>query len=100
MSAGTIDELSVALRREKFDKYASIEVREKFLQTVIKQSLLSGITESIQICRDESDNKLLELAVSGNATFLITGDQDLQTLHPFRTVSILSSRQAIEVLSL
>ena len=32
----------------------------------------------------------LELAVNGNADFIITGDADLISLHPFRGIAILN----------
>ncbi|WP_459868116.1 putative toxin-antitoxin system toxin component, PIN family [Endothiovibrio diazotrophicus] len=41
-------------------------------------------------CRDPKDNKFLELAVAGGASALITGDQDLLALHPFRGIPILA----------
>ena len=43
-------------------------------------------------CRDPSDNKLLELAVSGAAVCIVSGDQDLLVLHPFRGISIVTPR--------
>lgn len=47
-------------------------------------------TESITACRDEHDNKLLELAVAGQADALVTHDNDLLVLHPFRDISVVS----------
>ena len=47
-------------------------------------------TETITDCRDPKDNKFLELAVAGKAAAIITGDQDLLTLHPFREIQILT----------
>ena len=44
----------------------------------------------IDICRDPKDNKFLELAVSGKADFIITGDQDLLVLNPFRNIEIIT----------
>jgi predicted nucleic acid-binding protein len=41
-------------------------------------------------CRDERDNKFLEVALSGNAKVILTGDQDLLILHPWRNISILT----------
>ncbi len=51
---------------------------------------LIEITETVNICRDPKDNKLLELAVSGKANFIITGDQDLLVLNPFRNIEIIT----------
>lgn len=37
-------------------------------------------------CRDVKDNTFLELALSGKATWIISGDADLLVLHPFRGI--------------
>jgi uncharacterized protein len=48
------------------------------------------VTTTIQACRDPKDNKVLELAVSGQAVCIVSGDKDLLVLHPFQGISILS----------
>ena len=47
------------------------------------------ITETITACRDPKDDKFLEFAVSGQADLIISSDNDLLVLHPFRGISIL-----------
>ncbi len=91
------EELADVLRREKFDRYATRKIRDEFLRALIQESIFVEITEKIQVCRDAKDNKFLELAVSGNASYLITGDDDLLILHPFREISIVSPRKFIEL---
>ena len=51
---------------------------------------LITITERIAACRDSTDDKFLELAVSGQADFILTGDADLLVLNPFRGISIVA----------
>jgi predicted nucleic acid-binding protein len=48
------------------------------------------ILEPIVACRDPKDDKFLELAVSGRAACIVTADEDLLALNPFRGISILS----------
>ena len=48
------------------------------------------MTAEVSACRDPKDDKFLELALSGAATHLISGDDDLLAPHPFRRVAILS----------
>ena len=48
-------------------------------------------------CRDPDDDKFLELALLGDADCLVTGDQDLLEMIPFRGIEIL---RPIEFLSL
>ena len=47
-------------------------------------------SESIDECRDPKDNKYLELAISGHAESLITGDEDLLVLNRFRKIKIIT----------
>ncbi|WP_079680589.1 putative toxin-antitoxin system toxin component, PIN family [Planktothrix sp. PCC 11201] len=54
---------------------------------------MRGDFKSIEECRDPKDNKYLELAVSGNADYIITGDKDLLVLNPFRAISIITVDQ-------
>ena len=51
------------------------------------------INKTIVVCRDPKDDKLLELAVCGDADFLVTGDKDLLVLNPFRGVEIITPRE-------
>jgi putative PIN family toxin of toxin-antitoxin system len=50
-------------------------------------------TVEIVECRDPNDDKLLELACSANAKCIITGDQDLLVLNPFRGIPIKTAVQ-------
>ncbi len=50
------------------------------------------ITETITDCRDAKDNKFLEVAVCGHADVIITGDQDLLALSPYRGITIITPR--------
>ena len=43
----------------------------------------------MQGCRDPDDDKFLELAVSENATCIVSGDSDLLELDPFRGIPFL-----------
>ena len=82
-------ELNEVIARKKFDKYISEEKRKEFLAALVKQAEFLEVNEKITDCRDAKDNKFLELAVSGEADCIISGDGDLLVLHPFRGISIL-----------
>jgi uncharacterized protein len=47
-------------------------------------------SEHVAACRDPKDDKYLELARAAGAAFIVSGDDDLLVLHPWRGVSILS----------
>ena len=57
------------------------------------QAQAINITETISACRDPKDNKILELAVSGNASHIITGDADQLVMNPFRGIAIVSPQE-------
>jgi putative PIN family toxin of toxin-antitoxin system len=90
VSEATIAELDKVLRRPKFNKYVSEEKRLEFLAALIRSAEAVEVTEIIAECRDPKDNKFLELAVSGKAGQIISGDGDLLTLHPFRGIAIVT----------
>ena len=90
---------SDALLDELLAKLALPRIREKYhlsdadIETVCALLLLRGEAidpqRRIQACRDPRDDMLLEVAVEGQADYLVTGDQDLLVLHPFEEVSII-----------
>jgi putative PIN family toxin of toxin-antitoxin system len=49
------------------------------------------------VCRDPKDELVLELAVVANAQFLVTGDNDLLSMHPHAGVSILRPRAYLDL---
>lgn len=96
LSLDTIEELRDVLSRPAFDRYIDEEDRLKFLALLVKEAKLVEITENVNECRDPKDDKFLELAVSGGASLIVSGDKDLQVLHPFRNIPILSPREFLE----
>ena len=75
-------ELSDVLMREKFDRYVSREKRLHFLASFVSLTVPVVISESIDVCRDPKDNIVLEVACSGGATCIVTGDEDMLALAP------------------
>jgi putative PIN family toxin of toxin-antitoxin system len=90
VSAATVAELDEVLRRDKFNKYLTEEKRLEFLAALVREAEVVEVKEVVTECRDPDDNKFLELAVSGKATHILTGDADLLALHPFRGTLILA----------
>ncbi len=93
LSIATATELTEVLDQPKFDRYLSGHRRLALLAAVIRTADLVDVDAAITDCRDPKDNKFLELAASGRATQLVTGDQDLLILHPDRGITILTPRQ-------
>lgn len=90
LSLPVIDELGQVLGRKKFDRYITREDRERFLDALLREAALVEIDEQISVCRDPKDDKVLELAVCGAATCIVSGDDDLLQVGVFRGVAIKS----------
>ena len=90
VSAATVAELDEVLRRPKFNHYVPEEKRLEFLSALVREAEVVEITDAIAECRDPRDDKFLELAVSGRASHIISGDSDLLALHPFRGIAIVT----------
>ena len=72
----------------------SPEIAEAYRQASKKEQ------EQIQLkneCRDVKDNKYLELAITGQAECIITGDQDLLILNPFREIPIVTVQEFLTI---
>ncbi|MEX0268427.1 putative toxin-antitoxin system toxin component, PIN family [Leptolyngbyaceae cyanobacterium UHCC 1019] len=64
----------------------------------MERSILVELTEKIQVCRDSKDDQILELAISGKAEFIITGDKDLLVLNPFQAVQIITAEDFLRTI--
>ena len=99
VSSSTLEELAEVLQREKFDRYVTAAEREEFLEAFVERVTFIEPTEEIRICRDAKDDKFLELAVSGRAAYLISGDKDLRSLPPFRGIAIVTAAEFLAATS-
>jgi putative PIN family toxin of toxin-antitoxin system len=89
-SLKTLEELREVLNRKKFERYINRDDKEDFLRDVVDRSTIIEPTSRISICRDPKDNQILELAISGKANLIITGDDDLLVLNPFQSILIVT----------
>ncbi len=96
MSEASLDELADVLSRKKFDRYLTVKDREEFLQVVLKVVEVVPIVTAVHACRDDADNRILEVAVNGAADVIVSDDRDLLVLHPFRGIPILTPRDYLK----
>lgn len=99
LSSSTIEELAEVLQRPKFERYVTAAEREEFLAAFIERATFVESTEVVHACRDAKDDKFLELAVSGKASYIITGDSDLLVLHPFRNMTIITPAEFLQAVA-
>ena len=95
-----LSELGRIIKRRKFDKYFIGNEREEFLEKFYINSLPISIIQKVLVCRDTKDNMILELAVNGEANYIVTGDQDLLVLNPFRNIQIKTPADYLKIQNL
>lgn len=96
LSLDLLEELNEVLGRKKFKRYVTDEEREAFIEALVERAILVDSLIEIQACRDPKDDKILELAVSGEAEYIISGDQDLLVLNPFQEIEILTVEEFLQ----
>jgi predicted nucleic acid-binding protein len=77
------------LLRPKFRKYISDITRERILDILGAAALKVEPAERITDCRDAKDNKYLELALGAGASIIVSSDEDLLDLDPWRGIRIM-----------
>jgi uncharacterized protein len=92
-----LEELSDVLGRKKFNRFVTSEERDDFLETFVERAILVEVIEKVQECRDPKDDKILELALNGQAEYIVSGDKDLLVLNPFRDVKIVTVEEFLRV---
>ena len=98
VSQATMDELALVLTRIQSKGYIKQDETLRLIHSYKELVEWVPIIERVQACRDPKDDKFLELAVNGQAEYLITGDKDLLVLHPFKETKILSTKDFIDTL--
>ena len=81
-------EIFEVLNRKQLRRYIEEEDVRNFLAALTGEAEYVDVAEHISACRDPKDDKFLELAVSGHANYIVSGDSDLLALNPFRGVQI------------
>ncbi len=97
ISQDTFNELRNVIERFVKRGFVTIQEASEFLGSIVETAEWIKILETIQACRDPNDDKFLELAVSGQASYLVTGDQDLLIMRHFRETRILSPKDFVEI---
>jgi len=93
----TLTELYEVLSRKRFRRYVDEEDVRSFLAALAREAQWIDVDVQITACRDPKDDKFLELAVSGHASHIVTGDLDLLALHPFQGIQIVSPQALLEL---
>ncbi len=85
-----IQEFLEVSSRQKFKKYFTDKDVERLLLIFDRFGVLVEVTSQLNLCRDNKDNFLLNLATDSKADYLITGDNDLLELKNLQQTKILT----------
>jgi hypothetical protein len=100
--------ITVLISRQILDEYVRVLAYPKFrlsdqeIRALVEEELLPFV-DTVRVRRrlavverDPDDNKFLECAVTGRASYLVTGDRDLHEVGSFRGITILTAGQLPE----
>ncbi len=91
-------EITEVAYREKFRKYVSIAEVEAYLEMIQRRTKPVRVTSKVLVSSDPDDNFLLELALDGQADYLVTGDKsDLLVLKEFNGIPIIRLDTLLEI---
>ena len=100
-SAALIAELEDVLAREKFAARIA-QVGSTVADLLAGYRALAQLVRTAEITpvsRDPDDDQVIACALAADAGLIVTRDQDLRTLDPFRTIRILSAREALALIA-
>ncbi len=96
LSENTLYEIKKTLNKPKLDKYITLKDKLVFLNRLETKAKFIEVIHKVNKCRDPKDDMYLELALSGNADLIISGDNDLLALNPFRGIPVITPREFID----
>ncbi len=102
-----MDEYQLIASHDTFAEFREVFMREKFAR-IRRERRLAAVSRyrflvemiptviDVHVCAEPKDDKFLSLAVSGNASLILTSDDHLLRLNPFRGIAILEPSEYLE----
>ena len=89
LSAAVDGEIAGVLNRPRLARAIPLARRERVLEILRHAAVWFEPTVQVTDCRDPKDNKYLELALAAGAETIVSSDDDLLVLDPWRGVRIM-----------
>lgn len=96
-STELLDEIAGTISKPKLKKYFTGISLEEMLTTLEPFIELIEVKHNLNLCRDPKDNFLLNLAKSGKADYLLTGDNDLLAIERIGKCQIIKINSFLEL---
>ena len=87
-----LKEISEVSSRPKFKNIFTAKRIKELFSLLDSYAIVVSPSQKVNVCRDGKDNFLLEVALEGEADYLVTGDEDLLVLDPFYNTKIVKPK--------
>lgn len=89
LSRAVETEITAVLHRPRLARFLDPALRDDVLDLLLASAVWFEPTVAVTDCRDAKDNPYLELAFAANAATIVSSDDDLLVLDPWRGIRIL-----------
>ncbi len=90
LSLDTLVEIIEVLRRPKFKLLVTEDNLISICELLTHKGELVEVTSNVQVCRDSTDDKFLNLAKDGKADLILTRDPDLLIIQKFENIPVIN----------
>src|SRR5690554_6355308 len=97
-SEESIQEFIEVVGRAKFKKYFTDKDIKHLFNIFDKFEVLIKVTSHVDLCRDNKDNFLLNLAIDSKADYIVTGDKDLLEVKKIKKTKIITIKELKTIL--
>ena len=97
LSAAVDGEIAGVLNRPRFARAIPLARRERVLEILRHAAVWFEPTARVTDCRDPKDNRYLELALAAGAETIVSSDDDLLVLDPWRGVRIMRPAEYLDL---
>lgn len=84
--------LEILTKKFNFNQIKLRQIERK----IRKKISVVNPTKILRLVRDADDNRILEAAVEGNCSYIITGDKDLLDFGKYKSIKILTADQFLK----
>ena len=99
-SRAQIDELTSVLGRARLQRFLrDAPFTRELIARIERHANVVQPTETLDLCDDPDDNRVLEAAVAGEADYIVMGDDDLLRLREVRGTRICTPAQFLAELT-
>lgn len=96
-SEETLDELE---RVMTYDRLPFTDAdRTQYLAILRREADVVRPDESVEVVRDSDDDKFLEVALAGDADYVVSGDRDLLALESYCGIDIVAPDAFVEIVN-